>query len=366
MSTGRQHPATAVEVLVIGGGVVGAAAALAVANRGHRVALVEQGSLSAARGSSKGTARIFVPAAYPDESFLELGRRAMERWATVESAAAEELLVRTGALSRGDFAERQTPLLRAAGVEAELLRPADAQERFGLDFPDDAPILHQPDAGVIRADRAISTLLRMAAAAGAMLHEAERVLEISEHGNGVEVETTQRRWTCGSAIVAAGPWAGGLLATAGINVPLSTSVQSVGNFKLARPAARPVALIEFGGEEPFACWDPRGGLKAGFHARGPTVSMDPGSPRVEPETIARLAEWVGARFARLGARLEESEACVYTNAPDERFMIERYGHVVVAAACNGQGFQFAPETGARAADLALGGAGASGPRKGGT
>jgi 2-octaprenyl-3-methyl-6-methoxy-1,4-benzoquinol hydroxylase len=59
----RQHPGNRVDVLVIGGGVVGAAAALAAARGGQRVALVEAGSPATARGSSKGTARIYAPAA---------------------------------------------------------------------------------------------------------------------------------------------------------------------------------------------------------------------------------------------------------------------------------------------------------------
>ena len=47
------------------------------------------------------------------------------------------------------------------------------------------------------------------------------------------------------------------------------------------------------------------------------------------------------------------EACLYTNSPDERFVLERRGRIVVGSACNGHGFQFAPQTGERLAQLAL-------------
>ena len=40
---------------------------------------------------------------------------------------------------------------------------------------------------------------------------------------------------------------------------------------------------------------------------------------------------------------------MYTNAPGERFVIERRGRIVIGSACNGQGFQFAPQTGERLA-----------------
>jgi sarcosine oxidase len=362
----RQHPGNRVDVLVIGGGVVGAAAALAAARAGQRVALVEAGSPATARGSSKGPARIYAPAAYPDESYLELGLRALERWRELEAEAGETLLQRTGALSRGDFAEREMPALREAGVAADFLSPAAALDRFGVALGDDAPLLHQPDAGVIHADRARRALLQTAEAAGAELHWGERVRTMEEHGDQLAVETTRRDWACSAAIVAAGPWSGDLLAAAGIDAGLNASVQSVAHFDLADPAARPVALIEFDGEEPFACWDPGRGMKAAFHARGPAAGSEPDRAEVEPAAIGHVVEWVDGRFPGLGAVLAEVEPCIYTNTADERFVLERNGRVVIASACSGQGFQFAPETGARAADLALEVTEASSPSGGGS
>lgn len=343
-----------VDVLVIGGGVVGAAATLAVARRGRRVALVERSSLSVAHGSSAGRARIFAPAAYPDESYLEMGLRALERWREIEERSGEVLLRPTGALSRGEFAEREMPALQEAGVEAEFLSPGQAMRRFGVWMPDDAPLLHQPDAGVIRADRARSVLLRMAGVAGAELHQGELVRSIAERDDAVQVDTDTSRWRCSWAIVAAGPWSGELLAGAGIEVQLSVSCQSVVYLGLEDQLATPVALMEFDGDEPYACWDPERGLKAALHARGPVVDPDDAPREVEQQAIARVVDWVGARFPGVAGGPTAVETCLYTNTPDERFILRRRGRIVVASACNGQGFQFAPETGDLLARLALG------------
>ncbi|MQA73418.1 MAG: FAD-dependent oxidoreductase [Solirubrobacterales bacterium] len=353
MEAPRQH--RLVDVLVIGGGVVGAAAALALARRSRRVALVEGRSLRRAQGSSAGSARIFAPAAYPDPLYLELGLRALERWREIETQSGRTLLSATGALTHGEFAERELPALRAAGVEAELLSPADALERFGVSVGSDAPLLHQPDAGVIRADHAHGAILGLARAGGAELRQGERVHAIRERDEGgLEVDTARRRWRCSSAIVAAGPWSRELLGIAAIDVPLSASRQSVAYFDLQSPSARPPALMEFDGEEPFALWDPARGLKAAFHARGALVADgERGRPQVDRDAIDRVVDWVRARFPRLAARPHGAEACLYTNAPGERFILERRGRIVVASACNGQGFQFAPETGELVAGLAL-------------
>ena len=37
-----------------------------------------------------------------------------------------------------------------------------------------------------------------------------------------------------------------------------------------------------------------------------------------------------------------SETCIYTNTSDQSFVLERHGRVVVASACSGHGFKFAP------------------------
>ena len=108
--------------MVIGGGVVGAATALAAKRRGASVALVERASLGPRRrGSSRDTARIYCPAAYPDNSYLEMGLRALERWRGIEAEAGERLLSPTGVVSVGGFAVRQVDALQAAGVEVDAL-----------------------------------------------------------------------------------------------------------------------------------------------------------------------------------------------------------------------------------------------------
>jgi glycine/D-amino acid oxidase-like deaminating enzyme len=68
---------------------------------------------------------------------------------------------------------------------------------------------------------------------------------------------------------------------------------------------------------------------------------------------ARVGAGVVWTFPRLKLGIDGAETCLYTNTPDERFALERRGRIAFAAACNGQGFQLAPESGRRVADLAL-------------
>jgi sarcosine oxidase len=47
---------------------------------------------------------------------------------------------------------------------------------------------------------------------------------------------------------------------------------------------------------------------------------------------------------------------MYTTTPDEHFILERRGRVVIGSACSGHGFKFAPAVGSRLAALAAQGA----------
>lgn len=351
LASASDHRDWEVDVLVVGGGVVGAAAALEAARTGARVALVERDSLGEARGASKGSARIYVPAAFPDEEYLEMGIRALERWRELESRVGERLLFPTGVLSTGRFAEHQVPSLRAAGVDAELLEPAEAERRFGVRLADPRAVLHQPDAGVISAERALRALLGLARDAGVELVQARRVDVLEAGGDGVAVRAGALTWQARAAIVAAGAWSARLLVEAGIEVPLTVTSQTVAHFELGA-GTTPPAVVEYEGDEPFALWDPAGGLKAGLHARGPATDPDEAAPGPGVAVVDRLAAWADETFPSLKPRLGTAETCLYTNTPDERFVIERRGRIVVAAACNGQGFQLAPESGRRAAALA--------------
>lgn len=348
--------AQTVDVVVVGAGVVGAATARALAKRGASVAVLEQGELATAAGSSRGTSRIFAPAAYPDESYLRMGLDALEEWRALEQSAApaEPFLNFTGALCSGSAVDELAAGFEAAAVEFERVEAADAERRFGISGLGPEPLLFQPGAGVIRADRARGALLRAARDSGVQLYENEQVTSLEVRADEVEVRTAGRAWRARRAVVTAGPWAPALLAPIGIELPLRVSSQALVFFPNPPPGAEEMpALIEFDGDEPYAMLDPVRGLKVALHRRGPEV--DPGDGRwglADEEGLERATAWARARFPGLGEQQPESAACLYTNTPDERFILERRGPIVIGSPCSGHGFQLAPANGERLAELA--------------
>jgi sarcosine oxidase len=107
-----------------------------------------------------------------------------------------------------------------------------------------------------------------------------------------------------------------------------------------------------GAHDMYALHDPVHGLKAGAHHAGAETDPDDvGAP--DDEIVARIAAWVGERFPGVDPQAVETDTCVYTTTPDQTFVLDRRGRVVVGSACSGHGFKFAPAVGRRLADLAL-------------
>jgi sarcosine oxidase len=180
--------------------------------------------------------------------------------------------------------------------------------------------------------------------AGAAVHQHERVISIEPGDDGAKLRTTRRTWRCRQVIVTAGPWTKELLEPLGIDLPLTVTSQSVTYFDLGGMPADTPAVMEFDGDEPYALVDPGHGLKAALHARGPETSPGGRWEVIDSEALERVESWAQARFPGLGD-LAHTEACLYTNTADERFITERHGPMIVSSACSGQGFQFAPATG---------------------
>ncbi|WP_322511139.1 FAD-dependent oxidoreductase [Chloroflexus sp.] len=116
------------EVLIVGGGVTGAAAAYALARRGRRVLLLEQFAIGHARGSSHVLSRL-IGFAYPQRYYTQLAMAACQAWADLEADTGQRLLIKTGVLNIGDanvpYLHSCAANLATAGVPFEQLSTAE-------------------------------------------------------------------------------------------------------------------------------------------------------------------------------------------------------------------------------------------------
>ncbi len=372
------------DVVVVGLGVAGSAAARELARRGQDVAGLERFDPDHRRGSSHGESRLIRSLYHEGRDYVPLLRRAFAGWRDLEEEAGQELLVETGGLAVGP---PDGPLVTGClatgaehGVPFEALSPGEARRRFpAFRVPTGHRALLDPAAGVLRADRCLAALRAGTRRAGAELRFGERVAGWSVTGGNVVVETDGGELECGALVVAAGGWTADLLEAAGeARLPLTVERQSVHRFPAPPggdfgPERFPVFLAEASGPasdgadggEPaslaYGAPDLGRGVKVAVHHGGET-SPRPSEVRrrVDPAEARSARRAVEELLPRLGRSALGSEACLYTNTPDRGFVIDRLSPdgppVVVACGFSGHGFKFAPAVAEAVADLAEGGA----------
>jgi sarcosine oxidase len=342
---------TEVEFVVVGTGVMGAAAGRALARAGREVVMLERFRIGHHRGSSHGDARIFR-FFYQDPLFVRMAQQALPLWRELEEESEQSLLTITGGMDIGEAALGHAAAMESCGAAFQLVDRSGAERLFpGLSFPEDTPMVHQPDAGALAAERAWAALAASAKRHGAELREGVRVTELAPAGNGAEIRTEDGTYRARVAVVTAGAWARGLLGGMGVDLHTRPSRETVAYFRAPDGLALP-ALVEWHTPALYALPSPQHGLKAGEHRGGP--STDP-EAEVGPDqaSVARLRAWVAERFPAVDPEPLLAETCLYTNTADEHFILERHGPVVVGSACSGHAFKFAPLIGERLAELAL-------------
>ncbi len=351
-----------VEVAVVGSGVIGSAAARALGARGVDAVLLEQFDLGHARGSSHGATRIFR-LSYPDVDYVRMALRARGAWIDLQNDAGEELLVTTGGLDAGPGATQCASALAACGVSHTWLVAEEIRERFpGIaTAPGERMLLH-PGAGVCLAGRAVAAQQRLARRDGVKIRAGSHVLAVEQTAGRAMLHTSAGPISARVAIIAAGPWTGGLLAGAVARAPkLTATVQQVRYFapRAPREASRWPTMIEWPSSGPGWYVVPMTGgapgVKVATHVPGPSIDPRDGPfDEINPTVEDDAAAYVRRRLPGLDPAGLAAETCLYTMTADEDFVLDREGPIVVGGGCSGHAFKFGPLLGEVLADLALG------------
>jgi glycine oxidase len=209
------HKVSSCEVLVAGGGIIGAACARALALRGLRVLVCEPGpDATAASAASAGILGPQIESA--EESLRALGLRARDLYENLAAALAASTGIDIGLWRDGiaslAFAEDEAERLREAvahqrqaGLRCDWLEPEEVTERF----PATAPCLgalFAPEDGAVDAPALARALRADAQRAGAHTLNA-RVSRLNTIlGRATGVETTAGKIKAEHVVIAAGAW----------------------------------------------------------------------------------------------------------------------------------------------------------------
>ncbi len=357
---------TALRVAVVGVGGAGSAALRFLAEAGHRVVGYEQFGIGHDRGSSHGESRI-IRYTYPDPLYTGLMADAYPLWAALEEEAGEELQVRCGGLYIGP---REHPEVRAteaalagARLPYDVLDPDAVRERFpAFRLAACEVALHQRDSGFLRATRCVRANVRLAEASGATVRAGTAVEAIEQRQSQVFLRTAAGEEAAfDRVIVTAGAWMGKLLA--GLNLPLQVTCQSILYLTIRRepeqfaPGRFPIWIDAGRNWYGFPSDGQIEGAKLALHDRGVPLDPDGSRPGVAEGYLSAAAAYAADRLPDVSLPATWAQTCLYTNTPDEDFILDRVAgmqSVWMVSGCSGHGFKFTVLLGKIAALLATG------------
>ncbi len=356
------------DVIVVGLGGMGSAAACHLAARGQRVLGLERHTPAHDKGSSHGGSRITRQSYFEDPSYVPLLLRAYELWERLAVDSGEDVITLTGGL----FAGRPDSVTVAGSLRAsqqwdlphELLSGAEVAARFPtFRLGPDEVALYEAKAGLVRPELTVTAHLGLAARAGADLRFGEPVTSWSSSGTGVRVVTAQGSYEADRLVVAPGAWAPGLLADLGVPITVERQVMywfdPVGGVAGYTPDRQPIYIHEDAdGSQVYgfpAIDGPDGGVKVAFFRRGQECTPDTIDREVHDEEVEVMREHAARILPSLPGRFLDAATCMYSNTPDQHFVVAQHpGHERVTVACgfSGHGFKFVPVIGEVLADLA--------------
>ncbi len=369
------------DVVILGLGAMGSAAAYQLARRGARVLGLDRFAPPHGLGSSHGDTRITRLAIGEGAHYTPLAMRSHEIWREIESETGADLMTQTGGLILWspaktsvlpveDFFATTVAAAKAHGIAHEILTAADIRRRFPqFHVRDDEAGYYEPAAGFLRPENCVLAQLDLAKRYGAAIRSDEKVLGFDVSPGGVIISTDRARYEAERLIVTAGAWLPELMPARFAKL-LTIRRQVLYWFAVKGPAAPflpgtfPVFIWELQGPErgiygfPLS-GDPRDGVKVTTHGFGRITTPDSVDRTVKDAEIAQMyEEYVAPYLPGLDRNCVKGSVCLYTNTPDEGFIIDFHpqsDRIVIASPCSGHGFKHSAAIGEALAELAIDG-----------
>jgi len=359
------------DVVVLGGGVVGASVAFHLTQLGcRRVLLLERGAIaSGTSAQSSGILRTY----YSVRPNVAVARAALAMFQDFKALLGDEEAdcgyVRTGYLAvapEGAMAEALRATVetqQALGIAARLVSRADAQAIHPwLNLDDIALCAHEAEAGFAdpyltatafaRAARRGGATIRQGTPARALLHEGGRV---------IGVRTDAGEVAAGAVVSALNVWSPVLRGWVGADIPCHASRHLVASFAADAPYTRAFPVLKDFASPLMLYSRPHAGaeiLVGSGDAGDPVADPDGGTGDIPMDWVAEVGEQLAHRMPRLAehGRFGKAWAGLYDTTPDWNPVLgpaPGVGGLHLAFGFSGHGFKLSPMVGRMLAQAAL-------------
>lgn len=351
------------DVVIVGGGVNGAAAAFFLAKMGAGRIVVIDRAWPAAGASSRGMGLLRTYHANDPEA--ELAIRSNEIFRNWDSIVGGDCSFRqTGFLylesaTRRDLVEANVHRVNRLGGEAHLLDSHELKKLQPFMNTETSCAAWEPNCGCAYGVHVADSFITAARHLGVALSTRNEVRAIVERGGRVVgVDTSDGHIEAGAVILAAGAWTGPLAKSIGLDLPLIARRLSIGRVHLPKDIIKPATFLdaefdtsfrpESDGLATISMRDSRYGTPI-----DPANLCDDVEDYAVQEGIERLAVRIPAASGAVGGR---SWAGVDGFTPDLKGIYGRVPGVEGLLLCAGaseKGFKVSPAVGLGLATLLM-------------
>ncbi|GHF93917.1 FAD-dependent oxidoreductase [Deinococcus piscis] len=219
------------DVIVIGGGIIGAACAFRLSEAGHRVTVLDRGA-APGRGSS-GRSGAGVRVQFSEEVNVRLSWESIQEYQRFPQLYGRESgYVQNGYLflvpeSGWEAHAQGVAVQQAVGAPVEVISPQDAARYVPFVQEGIYRCTYGPQDGYIDPLLTLNAYTEMALALGAEVHRPAEVTHIEKRGDSWTVYSSQGDFTAPMIVNASGAWSGAVAALAGLDVPVRPRRRSV-------------------------------------------------------------------------------------------------------------------------------------------
>jgi sarcosine oxidase len=357
---------TSYDYIVIGVGGMGSAAAYWLARTSGGSALgLEQFELNHPRGGSHDHSRI-IRRAYHMPEYTVLADETYRVWDDMQKEAGEQVVFKTGGLNfgtPGSDAENYITSMQKQKIPHEVLTPGEVMKRWPqFKLTSNMVAAYQADGGFVDPSKATLAHIRLARARGATILDNTAVQSIDIRGGQCRVVTAAGTFEAGKLVLTSGAWTNRVLASLGLELPLTVTQEQVTYFV-------PPTLEDFSPAR-FPIWiahDERGlcfygfpvygekAAKAAEDAGGRFVTADTRTFEPDPENLERVTQYLKKHIPSMLGPILRTKTCLYTMPPDRNFILDQlpgYPQVCLSIGA-GHMFKFASLVGKILSQLAI-------------
>lgn len=278
------------DVLIVGGGLVGAAAAFFLRQRGRSVILLER-FLVGQQASGTNFGNVRRQGRYLRQ--LPLANRSREIWQRIPALTGSDVEFLQVGHIRFAWRDEQIAVIedyarnaREFGLDLEIIGKAALRERFPFSGDEAVAGSFSPLDGHANPRLAAPAFARAARCDGATVIENCEVLSLEKIGNDFVAQTPQGEFRAPNVLVASGAWGGRLSETFGETVPITPGGPQMGVTEPAPYFIKPVVGVSTKRPEEvmYLRQIPRGNVIFGGVSRRP-AALDDRRAKYDPASL---------------------------------------------------------------------------------